>query len=145
MKAIKIAKSPPPTVTIEDTVTDVVGKLEFDHGCAAAVVDAKQKFVGTVSKDDVLARCVAAGLDPKSTHVADVMTRDPIQASPEMDAQEALKLMLSKGQCYMPVVDQDGRVTAWLAICRLFQDHVEDLSGHLDTLAAYIAADGPGG
>jgi CBS domain-containing protein len=145
MKAIKIAKTPPPTVTVDAVITDVVSRLEFDHGCAAAVVDARQQFVGTISKDDVLSRCVAAGLDPKTTRVADVMRKDPIKATPEMEAQEALKLMLSRGQCYMPVVDGNGHVTAWLALCRLFQDHVEDLSGHLDTLAAYIAADGPGG
>jgi hypothetical protein len=53
--------------------------------------------------------------------------------------------MFTHGRCYYPVVDQQGAIKGWLALCNLFQNHVEDLGRELDALEAYLSADGPGG
>jgi hypothetical protein len=73
------------------------------------------------------------------------MNRAPEAVSTETETDEALKLMFDRKQCYLAIVDQEGILKGWLAICNLFQDHVTDLTRELDSLASYIAADGPGG
>jgi len=145
MKAIKIAQVPAPSVPIGANVKQALPIMGNDEGCGIAVIDG-DRLVGTISKEDVMLRVVAAGLDPARTPVRDVMTSPPKKTiGPDMDADEALRLMFSEKQCYLPIVDQARRLRGWLSICHLFRNHVDDLKNELDSLAAYIAADGPGG
>jgi CBS domain-containing protein len=73
------------------------------------------------------------------------MTPPLTTVSPDSEAEDALKLMLEKHQCYLPIVDARGDLKGWLGICRLFKDNLDDLVGQLASLEAYIGADGPGG
>jgi CBS domain-containing protein len=144
MKAIKIAQVPPPTLPIAATVKQAVAALGSERGCAVAVMDGN-RLAGTLSKDDVLLRVVGGGLNPETTKVGEVMTSPARTTTVDTKAEEALKLMISSRQCYLPVVDGEGMLKGWLAICHLFQNQLEDLSCELDSLEAYICADGPGG
>jgi CBS domain-containing protein len=145
MKAIKLAQVPAPSVQISDTVKHALPVMGNDAGCGIAVMDGNQ-LVGTISKEDVMVRVVAAGLDPGATIVKDVMTSPPAKTiTPDIDADEALRLMFSHRQCYLPIVDDQQKLRGWLSICHLFRNHVDDLKNELDSLASYIAADGPGG
>jgi len=144
MKALKIATVPPPTIQAALSVKEAIPLMAAEHGCAVAVLDG-ERLVGTLSKDDVLARVVAAGRDPSVTRIADVMTQPAESVTVDSETSEALKRMFDVKKCYLPVVEQDGTLKGWLAICNLFRDHVEDLDRELDSLAAYLAADGPGG
>lgn len=144
MKAIKIAQVPPPTLPITATVKQAVTALGSERGCAVAVMDGN-RLAGTLSKDDVLFRVIGGGLDPERTTVGEIMTSPVRTATVDTKADEALKLMISSRQCYLPVVDSEGMLKGWLAICHLFQNQLEDLNSELDSLEAYISADGPGG
>ncbi len=73
MKVIKIAQVPPPTVPVTATVKQAVPIMGNENGCALAVMDG-ERLAGTLSKDDVLKRVVAAGLNPETTRVSEVMT-----------------------------------------------------------------------
>lgn len=144
MKAIKIAQVPPPTLPITATIRQAVAALGSERGCAVAVMDGNQ-LAGTLSKDDVLFRVIGGGLDPEKTTVGEIMTSPVRSATVDTKADEALKQMVASRQCYLPVVDSEGMLRGWLAICHLFQSQLEDLHGELDSLEAYISADGPGG
>lgn len=144
MKVIKIAQVPPPTVPINATIREAIPIMGSEQGCAVAVMDG-ERLAGTLSKDDVMVRVIAAGLNPDTTKVGEVMTSPPLTVTAETGTDEALKLMFSRHQCYFPVVDKEGRIKGWLAICHLFQNHVEDLGRELDSLESYLSADGPGG
>lgn len=144
MKVMKIAQVPPPTVSIDTTIRQAVPIMGNAQGCAVAVM-AGNRLAGTISKNDVLSRVLAKGLDPNTTKVSDVMTSPTETISAEAETEEALKLMLTNRRCYYPVVDAQGTLQGWLSICQLFQDHVEDLGRELDSLEAYLSADGPGG
>jgi CBS domain-containing protein len=144
MKVMKIAQVPPPMVSIDTTIRQAIPIVGNTQGCAVAVM-AGDRLAGTISKDDVLKRVLAMGLDPNATKVGDVMTSPPETISAEAETEEALKLMLTNRRCYYPVVDAQGTLQGWLSICQLFQDHVEDLGRELDSLEAYLSADGPGG
>lgn len=144
MKVIKIAQIPPPSVKIHDTVQAAIASMGADAGCAVAVLDG-DRLAGTLSKDDVLTRLVAAGLNPTTTKVGQIMTSPPATVTSETEVGEALNLMFSLKQCYLPVVDASGNMKGWVAICSLFQNNVQDLTAQLESLAAYYGADGPGG
>jgi predicted transcriptional regulator len=87
MKAIKIARIPPPIIPVTATVKESVSALGSDQGCAAAVMDG-QRLVGTLSKDDILVRVVAAGRNPETTLVADIMTQPFPTVAVEAKAEE---------------------------------------------------------
>ena len=144
MKVIKIAQVPPPVVPMTASVKQAIPVMGSEQGCALAVMDG-DRLAGTLSKDDVLKRVVAKGLDPETTKVGDVMTAPAETIAVSTEAGEALKLMFIRRRCYFPVVDQEGALKGWLALCHLFQNHVEDLGRELDSLEAYLSADGPGG
>ncbi|MBZ5498080.1 MAG: CBS domain-containing protein [Acidobacteriia bacterium] len=141
---IKIAQVPPPAVSMTATVKEAVPIMGSEQGCALAVMDG-DRLAGTLSKDDLIKRVVAEGLDPDTTKVGEVMRSPAETISVDMEAAEALKLMFSHRRCFYPVVDQQGILKGWLALCHLFQNHVEDLGRELDALEAYLSADGPGG
>ncbi len=144
MKVLKIAQVPPPTVQVGATIKEAVPALGSQHGCGVAVLDGK-RLAGTLSRDDVMMRVIGSGLNPETTKVSEVMNEAPDTVSTETETEEALKLMFEQKKCYLAIVDQEGTLKGWLAICNLFQDHVADLTRELDSLASYISADGPGG
>jgi hypothetical protein len=63
----------------------------------------------------------------------------------DTEAKDALESMRASGKCFLAVVDKDGTLKGWLALCHLFREREEDLTHQLDSLASYLAADGPGG
>lgn len=145
MKAIKIAQVPAPSVQATDYVQRALPIMGNNEGCGIAVMEG-ERLVGTISKEDVLSRVVEAGLSPAVTMVKDVMTSPPRKTiPPDMDADEALRLMFSHQQCYLPIVDDEQNLRGWISICHLFRNHVDDLKNELESLASYMAADGPGG
>ncbi len=144
MKVMKIATVPPPSVQLECTIKDAIPSMISQHGCAVAVMDGN-RIVGTLSRDDVLARVIGSGLSPATTKVSEIMNSPAITVSMETETDEAIKWMFANRKCYLAIVDQNGILKGWLAICSLFEDHVEDLTRELDSLTAYISADGPGG
>lgn len=66
------------------------------------------KLTGIFTERDVLVRVLAAGLDPETTTLGQVMTADPITASPEIPLGHALHMMYEGGFRHVPVVE-DGR------------------------------------
>jgi CBS-domain-containing membrane protein len=144
MKVITIAQVPAPAVPLTATIRQAVPIMNSEQGCALAVMDG-ERLVGTLSKDDVIKRVIAEGLNADTTAVSTVMTSPADTVSVDTETDEALKLMFMRRRCYFPVVDQQGSLKGWLAICHLFQNHVEDLGHELDALEAYLSADGPGG
>jgi CBS domain-containing protein len=144
MKVIKIAQVPPPTVQVSSSIKEAVPAMGSKHGCAIAVLDG-DRLVGTISRDDVLNHVVGGGLDAEKTRVGDIMNApaETVPLGTEVDA--ALKWMFDNKKCYLGVVDDQGNLKGWLAICNLFQDHVQDMTRELDSLVAYYSADGAGG
>ncbi|MBI4456977.1 MAG: CBS domain-containing protein [Acidobacteria bacterium] len=144
MDVIRIAQVPPPRVSVTATVKEAIPLIRGEHGCAVAVMD-ERRLVGTLSKEEVFLRVIATGRDPETVRVGEVMTSPAKTVTTDTGADEALKLMLSLHQCYLPVVNKDGRIRGWLSICDLFENNIEDLAHEIASLEAYIATDGPGG
>ena len=144
MNVVKIAQVPAPTVSPTATVLEAVRVMK-DAGSGAAVVVNEERLVGIVSERDVNLRVVATEGDPKKTSVADIMT-SPVQTlTDEATTSDALELMVSQQVRHVPILDHEEKVVGLLSMLKLLQHHVEDLVDQLQSLEAYISADGPGG
>jgi CBS domain-containing protein len=64
--------------------------------------------IGIFTERDVLVRVVARGLDPKTTKVVDVMTRDLVTVRSDMTVNDAMRLVTEHRCRHLPVVDDAG-------------------------------------
>jgi CBS domain-containing protein len=80
-------------------------------GCGSVLVmDSAGAMQGILTERDLMTRVLAKGLDPTATSVAQVMTRNPQCAGPEMKVADAVLVMIERGFRHLPVVDPGGRV-----------------------------------
>ncbi len=94
-------KVPPDT-----TVFDAVGMMN-QHKIGSLVVERDGRVVGIFTERDVLVRLVGADLDPHTTPVAEVMTRDPLCISKSMLATDVMAVATNKRCRHFPVVEDD--------------------------------------
>ena len=80
---------------------------------------------GIFSERDVLVRIVNEQLDPKTTPVSLVMTRNPHHVAPSTTVEEAMSLMRKNAFRHLPVVDQ-GRLVGLISIRDLNQWLIRD-------------------
>src|SRR5947207_1723376 len=144
MGLLRIARTPLVTVHPQTTVMDAVRTMGQESIGAVAVTDGKA-LVGMFSERDLMLRVVSEKLDPQQTHIREVMTSPVETIHRDSTADDALKLMLEKHIRHLPVIDSAGKVVAMLSIRNLLHEKVEDLTDQLDSLEAYISADGAGG
>lgn len=114
-----IAGRPLYHVASSQTVRDVARRMADWNVGAIAIVDSGQ-LVGVFSERDIMARVVAAGLDPDATAVANVMTRELIVGDPGDDVPSALQKMHSLNCRHLPVV-QSGNLLGMISLRDLLQ------------------------
>ncbi len=78
------------------------------HVRAVLVVEGDANLVGIFTERDAISRVLAAGRDPLTTTLADVMTNNPETISPQHTAPEMLRLMKEARVRHLPVV-RDGK------------------------------------
>ena len=57
------------------------------------VCDPQGAICGLVTDRDLVTRCMASGRLPAETRVSDIMTKQVVSVSPDMDVEQAAKLM----------------------------------------------------
>src|SRR5262245_7523706 len=109
------------TVTPEDTVKHAAVVMEACEIGPLPVCDG-QKMVGIVTDRDITVRAVAAGRDPNTTRVREVMTAETIATCrPEQSVDEAVELMREHEVRRLPVVDDGKRLVGIVALADLAQ------------------------
>ncbi len=115
------------------------------HASVVVVVDDVGDLVGILSERDIVARVVARQLDPSTTCVANIMTKNVLTAQTG-DSDESAILTMSVGHVqHLPVVDGSGAVQGMLTVFELLEHQLGTLSRRNVDLENFIAADGPGG
>lgn len=71
------------------------------------VVDGR-RVAGIFTERDIMRRVVAAGRDPATTRVGDVMTRPVACCRPDTTLEECRRVMKEKRIRHLPVVDEGG-------------------------------------
>jgi len=76
---------------------------KFEIGCLLALKDGKA--IGILTERDLLKRVVAESRDAKKTKVTEVMSAPLIVVEPDMELEDAAKLMFEMKIKKLPVVD----------------------------------------
>jgi CBS domain-containing protein len=99
-----VAKQPPATAGKSVTVLDAALLMKREGKGALLVVDGS-RLIGIFTERDALFRVIAAGRDPATTPLADVMTPQPQTMHPDEPFVKALRLMHRHGFRHLPVVE----------------------------------------
>ncbi|MCR6111245.1 CBS domain-containing protein [Bacillus sp. A301a_S52] len=91
------------TCTPNDNVYEVAMKMKQDHVGAIPICE-NDKLIGMITDRDIVVRGVAEKR-PISTSVQEVMSDHLFTATPDMDVQEAAKLMAEKQIRRLPIIE----------------------------------------
>jgi CBS domain-containing protein len=87
-----------------------------DVGLVPVVTDQRPlRLVGVVTDRDLAVKVVAAGRDPQTTVVGEVMTRDPVACRADATVEAVMDLMASHQLRRVPIVDLDGSLVGIVA------------------------------
>ena len=74
------------------------------------IIDTAGKMLGIVTERDLMTRVLAKALNPATTLVSDVMTRNPHCVGPDMRVADAVLIMIERGFRHLPVVSPAGKI-----------------------------------
>lgn len=74
------------------------------------VIDNANTLLGIVTERDLMTRLLAKSLDPATTTVADIMTRNPHCVVPETKVADAVLLMIERGFRHLPIVTEANKI-----------------------------------
>jgi CBS domain-containing protein len=72
------------------------------------VIEQPPEVLGVFTAHDMVRRVVAAGRDPGSTMLADVMTTPIVTCGPKDDVRRCIRLMAEHEIAHLVVVDKSG-------------------------------------
>lgn len=120
-----------------------VARMMADRRVAAVVVIEGGRLAGIVTERDMTTRVVAAGRDPATTAITDIMTANPDTLRPDQHPLEALRMMAERGYRHLPVVapaegDGDAKVIAMISVRDLYTFIRDELERDLKERDSYI-------
>ncbi len=112
MKCSEVMTKDPRCCLPTDSVFDAAQLMKSEDVGPIPIVNDKQtkKLEGIVTDRDIALKVVAAGLDPKTTRIAEVMSVDVVTCSANDDAEEALDLMEDHQVRRIPIVAEGNRL-----------------------------------
>jgi len=104
---MKVKKAMHQGVTWVDPRTPVeeLAYLMRTHDIGAIPVGEHDRLVGMVTDRDIVCRCIAAGLDAKSTTAREIMTKGIRFCLDKHDVKDAARIMERKRVRRLPVID----------------------------------------
>lgn len=130
------------TIAFKNTPVNGAARLMRENhvGCLVIVdeVDGKRIVVGLLTDRDIVTGVVAAGLNPETLHVEDVMATDLVTAREEDSLIDLMRTMRRKGVRRIPVVAGQGELVGVVTL----DDVLDILSQELGLLVAAINTEG---
>jgi len=102
-------------VELKSTVQEAAQKMDdINVGLMPVVED--QRLVGMLTDRDIAIRAVAAGKDPKTTKVSEVMTKDVISCFEDQELEDAVNLMGEKQIRRMMILDRANKIVGVVSL-----------------------------
>jgi CBS domain-containing protein len=117
MKVRELMTKQPTTVEPNATLGEVATLMKQEDCGSIPVVEAG-RLVGIVTDRDIVIRGVAAGLDPKTQRVSNVMSSDPVTIDAGEDVDEAERKMADRQIRRLPVVE-GGRLVGIIVTAQI--------------------------
>ena len=124
----------------ENTAFEAATLMTSANIGAVVIVDDDENLTGILTERDITQRLVGKGLDPKTTLIKDVMTKDPETLSPDDAAGDALELMQTRHFRHLPVVE-DGKCVAMVSIRDLYMAAKSALEKNIRETEAFVFGD----
>lgn len=128
-----IVYSVAPSASVADAV-----RVMNQHKVGALVVLETTRVVGMFTERDVLTRIVAAGRDPQSTKVNDVMSGPVVTITPSTTVEQVMEIFTGKRCRHLPVL-AEGRLQGLISIGDVSRWLVDSHRAEAEQLRQYIA------
>jgi len=125
-----VAGRPPVTVSRDATVVDAARQMKQRNVGSVLVLDAG-RLAGIFTERDALFRVLAAGRDPATTTIGDVMTPQPQTMHPDEPFVRALRVMHEGKFRHLPVVEF-GRPLGIVSVRDALDDDLVELRWDLE-------------
>jgi CBS domain-containing protein len=126
------------TASPEDTVAAVAELLKREKIGAVVVTGAGGLVVGILSERDIVRAIPAKGVDLLESRAADLMTRDVVTCTPDMDVDDVRKLMTEGRFRHIPVM-VDSELTGIVSVGDVVKQRLDELEAEAGALRSYIA------
>lgn len=124
-------------VEADQLVIDVV-KLMVANNIGAVAVMHDGELTGLFTERDLMKRVVHESRDPRTTTVAEVMTRDLVKVAPDRSLEDCLELMRERGFRHLPVC-QGRQLRGVISLRDLLAYAVVEKDGEVQMMRAYIS------
>jgi len=121
----------------DSSVTECIRQMNSENIGALLVVE-DDKLTGIFTERDALNKVLAKGIDPNSTKVSDVMTKDPYCMDPTTTVEEAMSIVTHHRFRHLPILD-DGKLVGLISSGDLTRWLVEDQVGEIKDLVGVAA------
>jgi CBS domain-containing protein len=99
----------PMTCQETDTVYDAVRIMKSADSGVVPIVDQNQACIGVITDRDICMQVILNNMDPRSTMLADIMSRDLLTCRPDEDLNRILDQMEQRQVKRIIVTDQNNR------------------------------------
>jgi CBS domain-containing protein len=123
-------------VEVGHTVLETVRAM-VERNIGAVPVIHGGKLVGIFSERDLMRRVVAAGLDPRATCMAEVMTDDPMAVGTGEDLETCMALMRRHGFRHLPVC-HEGQLVGMVSLRDILLHDLNEKDDEVRMMRAYI-------
>ena len=141
MKLRDIMSGPVVRISPEETVTVAARMLEHNNIGAIPVCNGDGRLCGMLTDRDIVTRCLAAGKQPQSTCVREIMTAKVYVGRPDMEVSLAAGLMGREQIRRLPVMEH-GKLCGMVSLgdlarkegsCIEAGDALMQISSHLSS------------
>ncbi len=130
-------RSPVVHVLSPDQVVSDALSLMASHEIGAVLVVEGDRLVGIFSERDLLRRVCARGRSTEKTPLREVMTPDPVTASPGESRLVAVAKMQRAGCRHLPIL-ADGVIIDMVSMRDLLFVELEERKAEIESLRKYI-------
>ena len=136
ISSIIIRAIPLKWIPLQSSVIDAV-KIMVGHDVGALPVLDGTRLVGVFSERDLMMRVIVQGLDPRTTKISEVMTREIWAADTKDDHTVAMKLMAEQRIRHLPILD-NGDLVGFLSLRDLLRLELDHKDHEIKSLTDYI-------
>lgn len=122
----------------DDSIVNAA-KLMSENKVGCIIIERDNEPIGIVTDRDLTVEVIAKGLDPETTSVSDVMTRDPVTAHKDTGVYQLSQRMREHGVRRMPIVDDRGELAGIVALDDIFVLLADEMHG----LSKVVRAESP--
>jgi CBS domain-containing protein len=112
-------------------------KTMAEQNLGSLIVMERERMVGVITFREILQALAQRAGALGDLRVGDVMVRDPVTASPDMEVNELRRTMLDSGARYLPVV-QDGKLVGVISFRDVAKAVLEEQDFENKMLKGYI-------